>query len=196
MDKYLKKFNSKKSYLYLAVIVAIIITAIFLASDLTAADIESIGHEVNEKQNNSEASLEIESTVFVDICGEVNKPGVYEVQAGSRIFEVIEKAGGLTKKACIDSINRAEKVTDGQKLIIPSKNKSIQVSSSSQSDLININTASSEELQKLNGVGPATAEKIISYRESVGNFNNIQDLTKVSGIGEKTFEKLKDKICI
>jgi len=140
------------------------------------------------------------------------KPGVYEVSSDSRIFEVIEKAGGLTGKADTGAINQAELVKDGQKIVISRKGDNRNVSGSNIADTpsrstgashngtaqgkININSADVNELQKIHGVGPATAEKIIKFRSSNGNFRVIEDLKKVNGIGNKTFEKIKDYITV
>ena len=152
--------------------------------------------EENEKRGAS-------GKVYVDISGEVKKPGVYEV---------IEKAGGLTGKADTGAINQAELVKDGQKIVISRKGDNRNVSGSNMADTssrstgashngpaqgkININSADVNELQKIHGVGPATAEKIIKFRSSNGNFRVIEDLKKVNGIGEKTFEKIKDYITV
>ena len=161
--------------------------------------------EENEKRDAS-------GKVYVDISGEVKKPGVYEVSSDSRIFEVIEKAGGLTGKADTGTINQAELVKDGQKIVISRKGDNRNVSGSNMADTssrstgashngtaqgkININSADVNELQKIHGVGPATAEKIIKFRSSNGNFRVIEDLKKVNGIGNKTFEKIKDYITV
>lgn len=161
--------------------------------------------EENEKRGAS-------GKVYVDISGEVKKSGVYEVSSDSRIFEVIEKAGGLTGKADTGAINQAELVKDGQKIVISRKGDNRNVSGSNMADTssrstgashngtaqgkININSADVNELQKIHGVGPATAEKIIKFRSSNGNFRVIEDLKKVNGIGNKTFEKIKDYITV
>ena len=151
----------------------------------------------------SAAGRESAGTVFVDVSGCVKHPGVYEVTSTSRVFEVIEKAGGVTKDADTSSINQAEPVTDGQKINVPDKKGELPVQGSSAAaeqqspdGKVSINTADSEELQKIPGVGPVTAENIISYRENNGSFKSIDDIKNVSGIGEKTFEKMKSTIVL
>jgi competence protein ComEA len=144
-----------------------------------------------------------------DVAGAVMAPSVVELPEGSRVFEAIEKAGGLTGDADLSTTNQAEILTDGQKLYIPTRHEleesragspssGLAANSSGvlQSKRININTADSQTLQQLKGVGPATAEKIINYRTENGKFKTIEDLKNVSGIGDKTFEKLKDKITV
>ena len=102
-----------------------------------------------------------------------------------------------------DAINQAELVTDGQKILIPSKmeegasaEETAGTEKSTDNGKININQADSTMLQEIPGVGPATADKIIQYREVNGRFQTIEDLKNVSGIGDKTFEKMKDKVCV
>lgn len=171
--------------------------------DLTISVIPGSEHESAE--NPTDSAIEEEVMIMVDVAGAVNNPSVVELPEGSRVFEAIEKAGGLTMEGDTGSINRAEILTDGQKIYIPTKqevkNGSIADGTSSvlvtgQSGLININTADSATLQKIPGVGPATAEKIISYRNENGKFKSITDIKNVSGIGDKTFEKMKKKITV
>jgi competence protein ComEA len=155
------------------------------------------------------AAVEEAAVIMVDVAGAVMEPSVVELTEGSRVFEAIEKAGGLTVDADLSTTNQAEILTDGQKLYIPTRYEleesragspssglAANSSGAAQSKRININTADSQTLQQLKGVGPATAEKIISYRTENGKFKTIEDLKNVSGIGDKTFEKLKDKITV
>lgn len=147
------------------------------------------------------------ATIIIDVCGAVSNPSVVHLNEGGRVYEAIDKAGGLTSEADTRSINLAQILMDGEKIYVPTKkeiessnalnsiNNSIQ-SQHVRSSLININTADSVALQALSGVGPSTAEKIIDYREENGKYRSIDDLKNVSGIGEKTFEKLKSKITI
>lgn len=153
----------------------------------------------------TEAALKEEVLIIVDVAGAVANPSVVELPDGSRVFEAVEKAGGLTTEADTGSINQAEILSDGQKIYIPTKQEMKEVNSgggnftglvSGKSNLININTADLSALQEIPGVGPATAEKIISYRIENGKFNTIEDIKNVSGIGDKTFEKMKKKITV
>lgn len=150
-------------------------------------------------------AIEEKAMIMVDVAGAVAYPSVVELPEGSRVFEALEKAGGLTAEGDTGTINQAEILSDGQKIYIPTKQEvkdaenrgEFTVSSDSgKQGLININTADSTALQKLPGVGPATAEKIISYRSENGKFKSIEDLKNVSGIGDKTFEKMKNKITV
>ncbi|ABB15935.1 helix-hairpin-helix domain-containing protein [Carboxydothermus hydrogenoformans] len=150
-------------------------------------------------------------TVVVHVAGAVYKPGVYVLEEGARVKDAIEKARGMLPLADDSSINLAAKVSDGQKIYIPFKNETTTASASTnkafgqqnalkgsggQEAKVNINTATAEELDELPGVGPATAAKIIEYREQNGPFATIEDLKKVKGIGDKKFETLKDYITV
>ena len=148
----------------------------------------------------------------MDIKGAVKNPGVYELRAGARVHEAIQKAGGLTADAEAKSINQAQKLTDeaviyvakigeegadvtqgGQHQAGASDSAS---ASGGKSDKVNLNTATEAELQTISGIGQKRASDIIAYRESNGRFKSVDDLKKVSGIGDKTLEKLKEYVTV
>ena len=183
---------------------------------LESPEDENVTQEVAEEPESDVLPVE-ERFIIVDVSGEVKKPSICKLPDGARVYEAVEAAGGLTENADTRNTNLAAPLADGMKLYIPSKkdvaeeqkrtgetpgsryvngNVALQANSASdeKSQLININTAGSEELQKLTGVGPSTAAKIIAYRNEYGKFKNIEDLMNVSGIGEKTFAKLKSSI--
>ena len=132
--------------------------------------------------------------ICVYVVGEVNSPGVFEVDDGMRIHEVIELAGGITENADVSRINLAKILDDEEKITVPKKIIIDENVESEDSGLININSASAEKLSTLDGIGKSTAEKIIRYREENGYFNSIEDLINVSGIGESKFNAIKDDI--
>ena len=146
---------------------------------------------------------------YVDISGEVKLPGVYKVTSETRLFEVIDMAGGLTDDADISSLNRAERVQDGQKVVVRAFGESEEggtdgeagISGNSESALddsgkVNINIADLSTLQTIAGIGPSKAQSIIDYREQNGYFTTIEEIMYVSGIGEKTFASIKDQIVV
>ncbi len=142
-------------------------------------------------------------TVYIDISGQVKKPGVYSFDHEPRVVEVIEKAGGFTKKADTTAVNQAVMVADGTQLIIPVKGKKTGQGTAASASLqenadpkININTASKEELMTLTGIGEAKATEIIAYRESHGGYHAIEDIKNISGIKDGVFKKIKDLITI
>ena len=129
--------------------------------------------------------------IYVDIKGEVNYPGVYRVSSETRLFQLIEIAGGLTIYADTDDINLAVRMNDEDTFLIPSYKVA---SEENNKTLININTASLEMLMTLNGIGEQTALNIIDYRVNVAKFQTINDLLNVSGIGSATLEKIRSYI--
>ena len=137
--------------------------------------------------------------IYVHICGAVINPGVYQVPAGTRVYQALELAGGSSDDAYLSGINLADKLADGQKVYIPSEGENAEgiLSTDSgdvQSVMININTASEAELMTLPGIGQSRAKDIINYRVKNGLFESINDIMKVSGIKEAAFEKIKDLI--
>ena len=165
---------------------------------------ENIEVNLNEEDiisNGTNVVSPNKNKILVEIKGEVKNPDVYEVDDGSIIRDLITIAGGLTEEANIDRINRAEKLKNNQLIVIPnSSDVNIGVISSqtgiSNDGIININSASLSDLQKINGIGEVKAQSIIDYREKNGGFKSIEDIKNVEGIGDKTFEKIKDKISI
>ena len=168
---------------------------------------------IEDENVNSEFEIETEAEIinkkiiYVHIDGAVIIPGIKEVEEGTRIFELIEIAGGLAEDADISKINLASVLKDEQKIIVPyivkeevinnssSNTTSAKSTKANKSQLpININYATFEEFQLLNGIGPSMAQKIIDYREENGFFNSIEDIKNVSGIGEAKFNKIKDDI--
>ncbi|MFE1243842.1 helix-hairpin-helix domain-containing protein [Fictibacillus sp. NPDC058756] len=153
--------------------------------------IESETEKNEKKADNSDP-------IMVDVQGSVKRPGVYEMNNGDRVIDVIRKAGGFLEEAEARSVNQAEKISDEMIIYVAAKGEEIHPLSSNmgndKEDLLNINSADLSELQTLSGVGPSKAQSIISYREEFGPFNSIDQLLEVRGIGEKTIEDWKDKI--
>ncbi|MBY6085194.1 helix-hairpin-helix domain-containing protein [Priestia flexa] len=162
-----------------------------------------------EKQESSSSTRDVsqkDSTstqIVVDVKGEVQKPGVYELEAGLRVQDAVERASGITKEADMNQVNLATKVADEMVIYIPAIGQEPQVPvasggsvEKSDSGVVNLNTATLEDLQTLNGIGPSKAQAILTYREENGPFKTVEDLLQVSGIGEKSLEKIKAEIAI
>ena len=165
----------------------------------------------NLEGSSSEGSSEaMETGLVVDVDGAVNGPGVYEIAvSNARVRDAVNAAGGLAADADTAQINLAAPLSDGQKVYVPRVGETPPAASASPSDgsthaspttsangLVNINSATVEELKTLPGVGDATAEAIVRDREQNGPFASTEDLMRVSGIGEKKYEKLEGLICV
>jgi len=171
-------------------------------------ELETQDYEVTESSSINEEIIE-EQEIIIHVTGAVKNQGIVQVEEGARISDVIDIAGGITNEADLSKINLAYEVEDGQKIYVPNVNDETNIESiteeagenvlednNSNSSKVNINTASQTELETLNGVGPSTALKIINYREENGEFNKIEDIKNVPGIGDVKFENLKDSICV
>ncbi|MCD7033029.1 helix-hairpin-helix domain-containing protein [Metabacillus sp. GX 13764] len=144
--------------------------------------------------------------VVIDIKGSVKAPGVYSLKKGSRVNDAVRKAGGMTIAADKKAVNLASVLQDGTVIYVPEKGEegaalpqsgnSGTTPAGSGETLVNLNSADEEQLQTLTGIGPSKAAAIIGYREEKGSFQKIEDLKEVTGIGEKTFEKLKEEITV
>lgn len=148
--------------------------------------------------------------IIVEIKGEVAKPDVYQLEEGSIIKDLIDMAGGVTEEADLSRINRAEELLNHELIIIGNINDETESSvvqnsstfsskgnnSDKGSTLININTADLEQLKEITGIGNIKAQSIIDYREANGGFKSLEELKNVDGIGDKTFEKIKDQITL
>ncbi len=144
-------------------------------------------------------------TLFVDIKGEVINPGVYELEVGKRIIDVVNLSGGLTKKAVTKNVNLSKKLYDEMVIIIPDSETTCEVipiyntnentNENIDSGLVNINTCSLEELLTLTGVGESKAKAIIEYRKT-NKFESIEDIMNITGIKESLFNKIKDEITV
>lgn len=199
----------RKDLIKIVAVPALVIVAIlffWISSHNDEIQIED-GGEVSSQGDvltENTAGETVSAKIYVDIGGEVEMPGVYEVKEGTRLFEVIERAGGLTENADIDGINRAEAVIDGQKIMINAKGEEASIESSdtqtksqnAAEGKVNINTATSAELQTIPGIGPSKAERIIEYRDTNGRFKSIDEIQNISGIGSKTFESIKEYISV
>ncbi|MTI95626.1 MAG: hypothetical protein FH749_09070 [Firmicutes bacterium] len=140
-------------------------------------------------------STEADASVLVHVAGAVNNPGVYELTYGARVQDALAAAGGIKSEGNADTLNLAAYVFDGQKIYVPALQRAEQTESQTNG-LININVANLSELQTLPGIGPAIAERIITYREQTGGFSSPEDIMNVDRIGPKTFENIRSLICV
>lgn len=209
----MKKFYDKKILIIIGGIVLLIISLIpFVLKDNEVSEDISLNITTKEITSKSEKR-------YIDIKGSVINPGVYEFKENERVIDAIKKAGGLKKNANTDNINLSEKLKSEMVIYVYSNseikngnnaltcntlcetkvievNNCVENSNDINNNLININTASLEELQTLTGIGESKAKNIIDYRNTNGNFKTIEEIKNISGIGDALFEKIKDKITV
>lgn len=212
----MSNFTKREQIVILIFVIVVIISLgyqIYMKKDLElvredtkSEDMEMMSSKVEDdgKENSFlEDKTDSLEKIMVHIDGEVMNPGVVELHEGARVIDVINIVGGLTQYADDKRINLAKKVYDEEKIYIPKIGEDTSEldtlfinqndNKNSTQGKININTATKEELQKLSGIGSVLAERIIEHRQS-NKFSSIDDIKKVSGIGDKKFEAIKDFI--
>jgi competence protein ComEA len=138
----------------------------------------------------------------VDVAGAVNDPGVYRLPAGSRVNDAVQRAGGATVRAEVDSINLAARLTDGQQVVVPEKVKgspavaatATSATGTDTSTPISVGTATVEDLDTIEGIGPVTAQKIVDFRDQQGGISSVDQLDEIDGIGPATMEALRSRL--
>ena len=151
-----------------------------------------------EFEISEETQIEEESqlSLFVHVVGEVENPGMYQLSLGARLVDAVFAAGGLTKKADHSSVNLAREISDGEQIFVMAEGEQGAAFSSGQQGLVSLNRSMEAELETLPGIGPALAARIIAWREANGGFKKVEDLQKVSGIGEKLLAGLKEQVTL
>jgi competence protein ComEA len=219
MEVFYLEFTTKQKIIIISIIIVLIIVGIYVYNIRFSED---INENTNENQLNTsfvENILEKDDKnkeIIVHITGAVKKNGIVKLKDGARIYDAIEMAGGSTDDADLSKINLAYVLEDGQKVYIPKigeinqenaeeeyitfeygNNKNIiQDYNKGGNEKVNINTANQTELETLPGIGTATAEKIIDYRNKNGKFSSIEDIQNVKGIGNAKYENIKESICV
>jgi competence protein ComEA len=157
-----------------------------IPQDLTASPIAGV--------NQPQYTL---GSVLVHVIGEVNSPGIYELESGSRVIDAVMSAGGLLMSAAECGVNLAREVKDGEQLFIPSQDQNCMVNGSSdQGGTLSLNSATAEQFDSLPGIGPTLADRIVQWRNSNSGFASIDQLNEVSGIGDKLFAGIRDLVTL
>lgn len=216
----MKQVTYKKAISFFCILIAL--GSIYLIFFDNSKEKEMILHQEDKqafKQNKNQPSKNVEQSqpsnniksnkniIYVYICGAVNKPNVYKVKEGTRVFEVVKLAGGLTQDADANYINQSEVLKDEQYLYFPTKkeikkeytitNSAKQIQKTKEKIiLINLNTATKEQLMELRGIGESKALDIINYREKNSGFKKIEEIMNIQGIKQAVFNKIKDFITV
>jgi competence protein ComEA len=194
----IKEFLKMHAYYLLGGACIIIVGIIFVISRGTEAEIirsDEVSYRAAEEENSSEAS-----SIFIHIVGAVNSPGLIELPADARVFDAIELAGGATADADLNRVNLAARLQDATQLFIPFEGEEIPEAfaapEGNASGLVNINTATTADLQTLPNIGPVLAQNIIDFREAHGGFSSVDELIHVNRIGEATLERLRPLVTV
>lgn len=136
--------------------------------------------------------------LVVDVAGAVRRPGVYRLPSGSRVVDAIGRAGGARRGALLEAINRAAHLSDGQQVVVPARGPAGAAAAAtvagSEDGPISLGSATVEQLDTIDGIGPVTAQKIVEYRDSHGGLSSVEQLDRVSGIGPATMESLRARL--
>jgi competence protein ComEA len=169
-----------------------------------SSDDESGGYDDESESESEDGTFSVEGSggdVVVDVTGAVRKPGVYRLPEGSRVEEAVQRAGGATGKAELDSLNLAARLADGQQVVVPERvpgappgAPAAAGAGGEEAGPISLSTATAAELDTIDGIGPVTAEGIIKFREEHGGLSSIDQLDEISGIGPATMEALSERL--
>lgn len=192
-------------------ICAVVAIVVMLTSQGAKNDEVTISAETNSEQSSSQKRLATPNAdqhagVYVDVKGAVKRPGVYKLRQGLRAQDAIDCAGGLLTGADPNHVNMAQAVTDQQVLYVPMQGEDTSpigatssqagADSTSQAAIVNLNTATKEQLTQITGVGDKKADLILAYREQHGQFKSIDELKEVSGFGDKSVDKIRNQLSI
>lgn len=218
-------FKENKTIIVIISIIIIIFVCMFFYTRINMENEynEISNYDILQNETNIEIEQEETTKIIIHVTGAVKNEGIVQIEEGGRIADAVDAANGFSEDADISQINLAYQLEDGQKIYIPSINDEkidgaekvlqkeyvtdeagddviledeISNVKSKKNEKININTADQSELIEIPGVGEATAQKIIEYRETNGKFKNIEDIKNVNGIGNSKFENMKEKICV
>jgi len=133
--------------------------------------------------------------VVVDVTGAVGRPGVYRLPVGSRVDDAVRRAGGATAAAELEAVNLAARLADGQQVVVPERGAAAALGAGAPEDgPISLGTATVEELDTIDGIGPVTAEDIVGFRDEHGGLSSVDQLDQISGIGPATMEALRERL--
>jgi competence protein ComEA len=182
-----------------AAVVLVLLSALYLARSRSAPDgtPPPLAASIDVKSD-----ADGDARVTVDVAGAVKHPGVYRLTSSQRIEDALKRAGGPTRRADLSQINRAAKLEDGRQVLVPVKPSrststaapTSATSPTAPSQPLNLNTATLEQLDTLDGVGPATAQKILDYRAEHGGFGSVDELDQIPGIGEKRLAAFRESV--
>ncbi len=187
----MENIDKRQLVVYAAAAIAI---ALIGARYLRETGAQNSGKPAVSSKPSVQISSPHSSKLIVHVAGAVRRPGVYSLPENSRVDDAILLAGGRRRNADLDALNLAAKVTDGQQIVMPARTSEQGAAADGEKRAVNLNQATPEELDQLDGIGPTMAAKIVEYRKQNGGFGSVSDLDKIAGIGEKRLASLKEQL--
>lgn len=183
------------------VCVVLVVIALWRFWPAASGESEDFAVVDSTAQATSDEASQKAADIYVDVEGAVAKPGMYTLPADARVADAVSAAGGLTDEAAAPGVNLAQKLEDGMQVYVPAEGQdaasdAVAAATGSAGSKINLNTASAEQLQQIDGIGPSLSQRIVDYRETHGRFKSVEELKEVSGIGDVRYETLKDAVCV
>lgn len=168
----------------------ILVAAVLIAALVGLWFSNSAAPSVTDEQRQSSVIF-TPTSFLVHVAGAVETPGLYELEAGARVSDAVEMAGGFSETALESSVNLARMIADGEQIVVLD-----QTQLGEESPFISLNSSSAQKLEELPGIGPATAKKIVEYRSRIGSFSSVEQITEVPGIGNKLLEQIRDQLTL
>ena len=193
-------FSRSQLVVYGAVAVALLLVGVrALQADSGPATAETTGGGAEAAPTAALSVAGGGGDIVVDVSGAVLRPGVYRMPAGARVIDAMKRAGGATPGALVEAINRAARLTDGQQVVVPARAAAAAaagatVAATAGGGPISLGSATVEQLNTIDGIGPVTAQKIVEYRDQHGGLSSVEQLDEVSGIGPATMESLRSRL--
>lgn len=191
--------NQPISKKLLFAVISVVAAAVLLLNSIFSSETQEISIDASVDGPTSVDEVVVENAkIYVHVVGEVDTPGIYELESGARLMDAIFAAGGLAESADQASVNLARELTDGEQVVVfkSGENPIAAGGSSGAKTQISLNRASQAELEDLPGVGPALAGRIVDWRSANGGFKSKEDLLNISGIGAKLFAGIKDEVVL
>jgi competence protein ComEA len=185
----------------IAVYGAVAVALLLLGARAIRAEGDSTSSPSTSFSSDGGARISLDSggsgDVVVDVTGAVARPGVYRLPAGARVTDAVDRAGGVTGVALLEAINLAARLADGQQVVVPRKGPAgapLAAGAASEEGPISLGTATVEQLDTIDGIGPVTAQDIVEFREQHGGLSSVDQLDQISGIGPATMEALRARL--
>ena len=186
----------KRFFLFFLMVLMLALTACGDKNRISYADDLNVYDDTEVLDSDDESKTSLRGEIYVYVSGCVVNPGVYILPEGSRIYDAVNAAGGITGEGAEAAMTLVNIMHDGDRIVVPISKELTESAETTDDSMVNINQATAAQLTTLPGIGETRAKAIIAYRDKHGSFSKPEDIMKVSGIKEGTFEKIKDFIVV